>query len=233
MSRFQMTRPHLEIREAHDHADGKRQSGEKLVLLCQLLGAVVVLGWVPGNVAKLATMVVLWGLTFGSISRAEFVTMAGVNLIFAGMNVAALARGIFVFDHPDLFGMPVYEYLMWGFYTLHTTRFLGGTSPRPPPIAAAIGALLFALPFATIADPTLLLLASAVVLVACLFRFHEAMDWSYAGYMAAIGGLIEFVGVGTGQLHYPHQPYGGVPFWFVTMWAGVGLFTRRLLLPLL
>jgi hypothetical protein len=228
-----MTRPKLEIRAPHDHAEGKRQSREKLVLLCQLLGTVAILGWVPGNSAKLATMVVFWGFTFGRISRAELVTLAGVNLVFAGMNTAALARGIFRFDHPDLFGMPVYEYLMWGFYTLHTTRSLGGTLPRQPPVAAAIGATLFALPFATIADPALLLLASAVMLVACFVRFHEPMDWIYAVYMAALGGLVEFVGVGTGQWHYPHQPDGGIPFWFVTMWAGVGLFTRRLILPLL
>ena len=228
-----MTQSKVEIRAPHHHAEGKRQSREKLVLLCQLLGTVAILGWVPGNGAKLATMVVLWGFTFGHLSRAELVTLAGVNLIFAGMNTAALARGIFRFDHPDLFGMPVYEYLMWGFYTLHTTRSLGGTSPCQPPVAAAIGAILFAMPFATIADPTLLLLASAVMLVACFVCFHEPMDWSYAGYMAALGGLVEIVGVGTGQWHYPHQPNGGVPFWFVTMWAGVGLFTRRLILPLL
>jgi hypothetical protein len=51
--------------------------------------------------------------------------------------------------------------------------------------------------------------------------------------MAALGALIEYVDVWTGQWHYPGHPYGGVPLWFVTMWAGVGLFARRLILPLL
>jgi uncharacterized membrane protein YoaT (DUF817 family) len=94
-------------------------------------------------------------------------------------------------------------------------------------------AIAFALPFATIADANLLLAVSGTVLMGCLIVFHEPMDLAYAGYMAALGALIEYVGVGTGQWHYPQPQYGGVPLWFLTMWAGVGLFTRRLVLPLL
>ena len=48
------------------------------------------------------------------------------------------------------------------------------------------------------------------------------MDVAYAGYMAALGALIEYVGVWTGQWHYPGQHFGGVPLWFLPMWAGVG-----------
>jgi hypothetical protein len=205
---------------------------ERLILLCQLLATTAVLGWVPGNVAKLLTMIMIWVVGFRRVSAAEFLMMAGVNLFFAVMNAAALARGIFRFDHPDFLGMPVYEYLMWGFYTLHTIRFLGGPPPRDKRIAAPLAAVVFALPFATIADPVLLLLASATVLSACLVLFRERMDWAYAAYMAGLGALIEYVGVATGQWHYPNQPYGGVPLWFITMWAGVGLFARRLILPL-
>jgi hypothetical protein len=205
---------------------------EKLVLLCQLLATSAVLGWVPGNSAKLAIMVMIWGLGFRRITAAEYLMMAGVSLVFVVMNTAALARGIFLFDHPDFFGMPVYEYLMWGFYTLHAIRFLGGKPPDNRRIAAPVAAVIFAMPFATIADPVLLLLASAAVLAACLVLFNQRMDWVYAAYMAVLGGLIEYVGVGTGQWHYPDQPYGGVPLWFLTMWAGVGLFTRRLILPM-
>jgi hypothetical protein len=47
-----------------------------------------------------------------------------------------------------------------------------------------------------------------------------------------LGALIEYTGVWTGQWHYPGRHLGGVPLWFLPMWAGVGLFTRRLVLPL-
>ena len=208
-------------------------SRARLVLLCQLLATAAALGWVPGNPAKLMTMLVIWGLGFGRIRAGELLAMGAVNLLFVLMNSAALKRGIFGFDRPDFLGMPVYEYLMWGFYTLHTIRFLDGEEPRGGLIPVLAAAAAFALPFALIADPALLLAVSAVVLAGCIVMFHERMDLAYASYMAALGALIEYVGVGAGQWHYPGRPYGGVPLWFLTMWAGVGLFTRRLILPLL
>jgi hypothetical protein len=203
----------------------------RFALLGQLLATAATLGWVPGNAAKLATMLVIWAVGFRRIRAAELLAMAAVNLLLVVMNAAALNRGIFGFDHPDLLGMPAYEYLMWGYYTLHAIRFLDGEAPRRLLLLASAAAVAFALPFALIADPRLLLAASAVVLAACLALFHEPMDLLYAGYMAVLGALIEYVGVWTGQWHYPGQHYGGVPLWFLTMWAGVGLFTRRLILP--
>jgi hypothetical protein len=212
---------------------GFKFSRTRLVLLCQLAATVATLGWVPTNPAKLITMLAVWGLGFGRIRAAELLAMALVNLLFIVMNSAALSRAIFAFDHPDFLGMPIYEFLMWGFYTLHTIRFLDGDAPRGRLMLASAAAAAFALPFSLIADPALLLAASGLVLAACLVLFHEPMDLAYAGYMTALGALIEYVGVGTGQWHYPGQHYGGVPLWFLTMWAGVGLFTRRLIVPLL
>jgi hypothetical protein len=205
----------------------------RLMLLAQLSATAAVLGWVPGNVAKLAAMVAIWRLSFGRLTAHELIMMAAVNLLFVLMNFMALRRGIFVFDHPDLLRMPIYEYLMWSFYTLHTIRLLDGAPPRGRIIPTAAAAAAFALPFAMIAEPKLLLLASAAGFGIGIAMFHEKMDLAYAAYMAALGALIEYVGVSTGQWHYPGQPYGGVPLWFLTMWAGIGLFTRRLVLPLL
>jgi hypothetical protein len=56
--------------------------------------------------------------------------MAAVNLLFVLMNQAALKQGTFVFAHPDFLGMPAYEFLTWGFYTLHAMRFLNGPPPQ-------------------------------------------------------------------------------------------------------
>lgn len=191
------------------------------------------MGWIADNTTKLLTMTVVWGVGFRRIGARDFLVMAGVNLLFAAMNAAALARGIFRFDHPDFLGMPVYEYFMWGFYTLHASRMLDGEPPGNRRLVVLSAAAGFALPFATIADPALLLLAAATGLAACFVLFHERMDWIYAGYMAAMGAIIEYTGVWTGQWHYPEPDYGGVPMWSLAMWAGVGLFTRQLLLPLL
>jgi hypothetical protein len=206
---------------------------KRLILSAQLLATTAALGWVPGNPAKLVTMLVIWGLGFGRVRVAELLAMAAVNLVFVLMNSAALRGGIFAFDHPDFLRLPVYEYLMWGFYTLHTIRFLDGATPRGGLILPSAAAVVFALPFALIGDPGLLLAVSGLVLVGCLVLFREPMDLAYAGYMVFVGALIEYVGVWTGQWHYPGQHWGGVPLWFLMMWGGVGLFTRRLILPLL
>jgi hypothetical protein len=206
-------------------------TAQRPALTAQLLATAAILGWVPTNAAKLVAMLIVWRLGFGRIRVNELLAMAAVNLFFVVANHAALARGIFRFDNPDLLGMPVYEYVMWGFYTLHAIRFVGGSPPAGGVLPAVAAAAIFALPFALPGNPVLLPVMSAVLLAAGLALFHEGLDCAYAGYMAVLGALIEFVGVWTGQWHYPEPPPGGVPFWSFTMWAGVGLFTRRLILP--
>jgi hypothetical protein len=198
-----------------------------------VLATVATLGWVPGNAAKLVTMVVVWGVGFRRIQAAELVAMAAVNMLFVLMNQAALKQGIFAFNHPDFLGMPAYEFLTWGFYTLHTIRFLNGPPPQGRWITALVATGAFALAFGTIADPNLLFLATASMLVVFFAVYHEPMDLAYAGYLAVVGELVEHVGEATGQWNYPRQPWSGVPLWLLTLWAGIGLFTRRLVLPLL
>ena len=92
-------------------------------------------------------------------------------------------------------------------------------------------ALLYALAFATIPDQTLLLLVTAGLLLVALILFHEPQDLAYTGYMILLGAAIEYTGVYSGQWGYPGEPLGGVPLWFITLWGGVGLLLRRLVLP--
>jgi len=208
-------------------------SRARLRLLCQVLATIATLGWIPGNAAKLFTMVIIWVVGFGRIRAAELAAMGLVNLIFVLMNQAALKRGTFVFDHPDFLGLPAYEFLTWGFYTLHAIRFLNGNPPQGRWIIVVIATEAFAVPFGTIADANFLFLASATLLASLFVMYHEPMDLAYAGYLAVVGQLVEHVGQSTGQWHYPGQPWGGVPLWLLTLWAGFGLLTRRLILPLL
>jgi hypothetical protein len=197
-------------------------------LLLQLIATAGALGWVPGNYTKLAVMAIIWTIGFRRLTRHEAVLMIAVNALFAIMNLSALRNGVFRFLHPDLAGMPVYEYAMWGFYTLHTIRFVDGTVPRGRILLVLIMTAIFTIPFAAIAGETSLTVWSGVALLTCLAVFHEKQDFTYVAYMVLIGTLIEYVGVWTGQWSYPGDPHGGVPIWFVTMWGGVGLFTRRL-----
>jgi hypothetical protein len=199
----------------------------------QLFGTLLVLAAVPGNALKLAGFAVIWATTFRRLTRAELVLFVLVCALFTGMNAGALQQGVFFFNHPDLLGMPVWEFFIWGFYVLHLIRMVDGPAPEGKlwlPLALAVA---FAIPFSTIADAQMLLLATAIILGVALAFFHERLDLAYAGYMILVGALIEYTGVWSGQWGYPGDPPGGVPLWFVTMWGGVGLFTRRLVLPIL
>jgi hypothetical protein len=207
-------------------------TANRIRLGLQLAGTIAILAWVPGNAAKLVTMLVIWGLGFGRVSRSEVVFMIGVNLLFICMNLGALRAGAFRFTRPDVLGMPMYEFAMWGFYTLHTIRFLDGMAPGGTRWSPLLMAAALAVPFSVISDPGVLTLLSGALLVISLALYREPMDFAYATYMVIMGALIEYVGVWTGQWSYPGNPAGGVPSWFIPMWGGVGLFTRRLLLPL-
>ena len=204
----------------------------RVALLLQLGATGAVLGWLPGNAIKLLAMMLVWGIGFGRISRRELMLMAGVNLLFSAMDLAALYSGVFWFQHPDLLGLPIYEFFMWGFFTLHALRFVGAVPKAPPLLPSLALTALFATPFVTINQPSFLFCASSVVLIGVLAIFRDPVNFAYAGYMIAIGCLIEYIGVWTGQWAYPGPPPGGVALWFIPMWGGVGLVTGLLLGPL-
>ena len=209
-------------------------TAKRIRLALQLVGTIAILAWIPGNAAKLVAMLVIWRLGFGRVSRAEVVFMIGVNLLFVCMNIGALRKGAFWFTSPDALGMPMYEFAMWGFYTLNTIRFLDGKAPGGSRRwSAVIMAAALAATFSTFSDPGALILLSGTVLIISLAVYREPMDFAYAVYMVIMGALIEYVGVWTGHWSYAGNPPGGVPAWFIPMWGGVGLLTRRLLLPLL
>jgi hypothetical protein len=212
------------------HPHGRRQ--RRIILLLQLSATVAALGWVPGNSLKLAALVVIWAIGFRRLSGRELIVMGGVDVLFSLMDLGALHSGVFRFRHPDLLGLPIYEFFMWGFFTLNALRFIG-RPPAEPRLAPSVAlAILFAIPFATVTQPVILFCAASLVLIAGLAVLREPVDFAYTGYLIGVGCVIEYVGVWTGQWEYPGPPPGGVALWFIPMWGGVGLFAGRLLAPL-
>jgi hypothetical protein len=209
-----------------------RRGGERFILLLQLAATAAILGWVPGNGLKLIAMGLIWAITFGRISRRELVILVCVNVLFSLMDLGALRNGAFLFRRPNLLGLPIYEFFMWGFFTLHALRFVA-KAPASRSLWFSIAlAAIFALPFTILTQPVPLFFASSVLLIAALALLRDPMDFAYTAYMVAVGCLIEYIGVWTGQWAYPDAPIGGVALWFIPMWGGVGLFTGRLLGPL-
>lgn len=207
--------------------------GGRLILAVQLLGTLLILLVVPTNYGKALAFLVWWALTFRRITRQELVLFIVASIFFTFMNAVSLKQGVFVFRSPDLLGMPYYELFMWGFYLLHTLRMIGGPRPEASLKRACLVAIGYVLAFSLIPDQNLLLIVTACLLVLGLVFFHEPFDLAFTGYMIFIGALIEYAGVLSGQWHYPGIHVGGVPFWFITLWGGVGLLLRRLVLPVL
>lgn len=205
----------------------------RLLLAVQLALTLAILAFIPGGWNKLVAFLTVWALTFREISAREFAVYLGVCGLFSVMDIMAVRQGVFRFERPDYLGLPAWEFFMWGFYVLHAARTLGAPVPAGSLAKSFALAALFAVPFVTLADPWLLLAAAAFALALAFAFFHERGDFVYAAYLAAVGALIEYLGVWAGEWSYPAYPGGGVPPWFVVLWGGVGLFTRRLLLPLL
>lgn len=201
--------------------------------MLQVAVTLTVLAWVPGSATKATVLLALWAMLFAPLRRVEMWMVVGVCLFFTGMNASALKQGIFQFLEPDVLGMPVYELFMWGFYLLHVYRFWGDAArdTKPRTRLAWVLGLVFAAAFSVITDQSLLFVVTAGLLVVSLAFFHDRLDLAYAGHMVLLGALIEYVGVHSGQWSYPVDVPGGVPPWFITMWGGIGLFFRRLVLP--
>jgi len=205
---------------------------KRLTLVAQLVLTLAALTLVPTNLGKLAALAGIWLITFRKLSKVEWLTFVGISVLFAGMDAMAVSQGVFRFESPDFLGLPAWEFVMWGFYVLHLLRMVGGPVPRGGRKLAVGLAIAFAVPFTMIPDPKWLFVASAVLLTVSFSFFHERFDWAYAGYMLLLGALVEYTGVWSGLWSYPSNPSTGVPIWFVTMWGGIGLFTRRLIHPL-
>ena len=138
-------------------------------------------------------------------------------LFFSGMNVASLKQGIFAFTQPDFLGMPLYEFLMWGFYLLHARRMVGGTPP-PKSLAIWMIVILYCMAFGLIPNQDVLLGVTATLLLGGLMAYHEPSDLAYIGYMIFLGTAIEYTGVWSGQWKPIRSkllavfPYGLSPF---------------------
>lgn len=180
----------------------------------------------------------LWLVAFYPLKWRELVLFAVVNLLYASGDIDAVARGVFSFSHPDVKGLPFWEFGMWGFFVLLLHR------TRPP--AAANAALRFG-PFLLMAgflgvfrigDPLLLTLACYGLLALMLWLDHSPPVLHAVLRMIAIGTVLEYTCVQTGVwFHptgvwsYPPVYIGGVAYWHGALFGATGYFYETGLRP--
>jgi uncharacterized membrane protein YoaT (DUF817 family) len=199
----------------------------------QLGGTVLILAFVPGSILKSLSFLAWWILTFGRLAVGETLLFVVSCALFTTMDMIAVRQGIFSFSHPDIAGLPLWEAFLWGFYILHGFRVLQPQIAAQSLFLPSVLAGLFCAVFALAGGQLMLLALSGGVLVTALLVFHEREDLLSVAYFMAMGAIIEYAGVLTGQWSYPEAPLGGVAPWFLTLWGGVGLFLRRLGVPLM
>lgn len=198
----------------------------------QLMGTLVILFSPLSNLNKTMALLIFWLITFFPINVVELLLFISINIVFSVIDIMSIQKGIFFFNHPDIFGLPYYEFFMWGFYILHSTRVLGVSFlpvTKIQVIAWLILVILYSLAFSHFVNSNTLLIATSSIICIFLSFFHAKQDWLYLAYFIFMGTLFEYLGVGFGEWGYPNPPWGGVAFWYVTLWGGVGVFAHRLL----
>jgi hypothetical protein len=203
----------------------------KRLLLLQFLLTLFILGFIESNAVKVCLLLPLWWVSFGGLSKAEWIVFVIINVVFVISDLGAIRNGVFQFTYPDVLGLPYYELFMWGFYFLHTHRML--QTKYPPSVDAKVLVLagIFSVFFGILSDPLWLLICTSGILLLTLVFYHDTEDLLFTFYMMCMGAAVEWVGLNRGLWIYPARDPLLASAQFVVMWGGSGLFLRRIVGP--
>ena len=185
----------------------------------------------PGMVQSIL-LLALWTIAFMPLAWSELLLFAAVNLFFAGGDIDAVARGVFTFAHPDLAGLPYWEYGMWGFFVLLLHRLRDPAAPGAPLRFAPFVLMAGFMVVFRIDHPVLLTLACYGLLGAMLWLNHTRPVLVAVGVMAALGTVLEYLCVLAGVWSYPPVYAGGVAYWYAALFGATGYFYETGLRPL-
>ena len=202
-------------------------------LFIQLLFTVFWIATPVNGVLKIAVLLVFWIITFYPFNRFEIAVFFIVSVLYSFGNILSVQKEVFYFKNPELFGLPYYEYFMWGFYFLHTMRVLTPLNQPHFEFKAIPLAMFFSASFSLTNDPFILPLLSFVALGFLLLFYHSSDDLRYMAYFVLFGMILEIIGVLSDQWGYPAPHKTAVAPWFFCLFAGSGIICYRIALPLL
>lgn len=204
-------------------------SNKKYLLILQLAATMAIIALTPSNVGKIGLLILVWVVTFRQISKREIWLYVISCLIFTVVDMLAVKRGLFYFINPDIWGLPLYQPLMWGYFVLHFRKFLEGGIPNMRPIITLPLLLAFVASFFFFDSEMGILASTSLILVAFFLILRDKTDLLYFTYAIFIGFVFEFIGIKFGQWGYIS---GALPLWFLTLWGGSLVFSRRIIFPL-
>lgn len=171
------------------------QKNDRLKYVVQLLATIAILAFVPGNVVKLVSLLVLWVVTFYPLTRHELILFLSASVLFSVMDIMATQQGIFFFTKPDAFGLPYWEFCMFGFYTLHGLRILKGPVPVTDKIQAGILVSIIAFVICSVSGLNVLMFGVMLILFYLILFFHVRSDIFALGFLSLLGNGLKYLGV--------------------------------------
>jgi hypothetical protein len=201
------------------------------------LGLIITLAalyFIPDRLLVLIPLMLSWWILFHPLTLSELVMFAVAGTFFLFQNYVTLRAGLFEFSDKDILLMPWFEPSLWGFYFLSLKRFILGERADDIrlDLKAIVAMVVTSAAFSLFAfDSRALFLATLGSTALLLVLFHERHDIYFGLWALALGFVIELFGVSTGLWRYPAPDFLGIPYWFATMWASVGLLGRRFLIP--
>lgn len=167
------------------------------------------------------------------LNRREILLFLFASAFFAIQDYSAIKSDFFRFTDPDLFQLPYWEFVAWGFWLLFSYRALGQNFPRRIDFRLVVMAMVFASSFSLPLPKTAILGLSAGIVVITVLITKSVQDIKYAFFYAGMGGLVEAVGLYRNMWFYPNADLLVAAIQFVVMWAGIGVFFRNLAGPFL
>lgn len=159
---------------------------------------------------------------------AEYGLVAVVAVLFFALDNMAIYQEFFVYTSPNIWFVPFWAPVAWGWWVLHAYRVLPDDRSRLFSGRLVVLAVLFTSGFIVPVSPMVTLCMTAGVLVAALAFFHRRHDLIYTGYFIGIGIVVETAGLTFNLWSYPNRDLGLSIIQFIVMWAGVGLLSRAI-----
>jgi len=202
-------------------------------ILC-LIVTLTIIYFIKHTLIIIPLLLILWYLVFKPFTTEDIFVFLIAVIYIIPQNYIGLKSGIMFFKNQDFLLMPYYEPLMWGFYYIFLKRFIN----EPQNDLKLSYKILFTL-FLTaslfsyfFSYPSYLFATSIILVFILLLLFHEKYDLYYMAITLFLGFIIELFGVQTELWYYPKVNLLKIPYWFSAMWICVGLFCRRLVIPL-
>ncbi len=180
------------------------------------------------NYFKTLLFLINWFVWLRPFSWVETVTFIIININIVIMEVQVVQKGYFSFTQPDVWGLPLWEFFMWGYFGLVSSRLCPNITFH---WSSAIWALLFSSTFQFVTDQFLLFVLTLILTISMVIHFGRSA--LRIGIFALVFGCIfEWLGLATQQWQYSHSDTVlQFPLWGLTMWAGSQIIFSHFLAP--